>query len=337
MPEVIEPEVREVIRTEIPDFTQYGRELLEDPRWAEKRRWTVEGPGGGLLMCYPAAVLQTWSDDQWRAWEEVARASDPDYVPLMDSGEDVGMEPADAFKEPEMPRQEEREPLPDVSGMTHSEQWVAFLTPNVPSKDIAESWAEWSEQAGEWDQWNAEQPEANEHSWEAQWNAEQPEANEHSWEEQWNAEQPEAHEHSDGQPLEDPALPENAKSKSESKSPPPSKNVKWAPLTPEGVARFSGTLDAVKFKAEQVAKFRDELLSMTLEGVIDWVAWKGGQPIEGCPEFIVRTFTEILNLRDSWEVKKCEDFAYWLAEASGAQVLYRQCGFFRFISRDTFL
>lgn len=220
-------------------------------------------------MCYPLAVTQTWSDDQWKAWEKVAMASDPDYVPLMaerttDSGEDVWMAPPEehASEEPE-PVEVEPGPLPDLSNMTPSQQWAAFLTPR--EKGIEEWHAEpdveqWDEpREGEWGEQNGEC---------------------------YGVEHGDGDENGDGQPHgnHDPRPSEiaaaGARSTPDTKRSPP---VKWSPLTPEGVSRFTGTLDAVKFKAEQVAKFKNELLSMSLESVIDWVAWKGGSAYRGLP------------------------------------------------------
>ena len=96
-------------------------------------------------------------------------------------------------------------------------------------------------------------------------------------------------------------------------------HVKWAPVTPDGVAKFSHTMEAIKDKAEKVAGFKEVVLGVTLEAVVDWVANLSGQAIDGCPDYIVRTFAEIRNLKETWQLEKPADYAYWLEHALGPQ------------------
>lgn len=43
--------------------------------------------------------------------------------------------------------------------------------------------------------------------------------------------------------------------------------------------------------------------------------------MDGSPDYILRTFAEIRNLRDTWNLEKPADYAYWLEQALGPQRL----------------
>ena len=167
----------------------YANQVFQDSRWRADRKWTVEGPRGGLLICYPYELLKEWSDEDWVAWEGLAIESDPNYVP-MEVVEVPLQDRADRQETPEELAQTVwEEPVKtapvDVKGMTDSETWQAFLTPK--QKGI-EEWHGSSEGTGgeEWQgsqqEWHAEQLHGSQDRFE--WWVEQPAGSQ-----EWPAEQ----------------------------------------------------------------------------------------------------------------------------------------------------
>lgn len=284
----------------------YAREVFQDERWGDDRKWTVEGPRGGLLICYPPALLQQRSNEEWQAWEDLAVESDPNYIPMNVEVVPLPEHPEETPEELAQIAADKREVLEDpprteeqkkVDPMTDSEKWQAFLTPK-PQKGI-EEWheqpqQEWpaeqlqgwaSEQSQEWPAeqlqgWVSEQPQ----EWQQEW-PEQPQVDEwqESWQEQESVDQRQADE---WQTLQQGA---NAVDVKAVKSPPKNvkasgpraeagkssdgkgSQVKWQPLTPDGVANFNAALEAAKDKAEKLAGFKTVLMGMTLEAAKPWM------------------------------------------------------------------